>query len=71
MVAKYVELAATWSFAAGQTVGLELLLRRSRQEFTIDEPSRDFRRQFSSHSNIISDTLITPVKNASVFFDHC
>ena len=25
----------------------------------------------AAHSNIISDSLITPTKNASVFFDHC
>ena len=25
----------------------------------------------AAHSNIISDSLITPPKNASVFFDHC
>ena len=25
----------------------------------------------AAHSNIISDSLITPAKNASVFFDHC
>ena len=48
-----------------------LHVRCSQQEFKIDEFCRDFRRPPSRPLSSISDYLITPAKNASVFFDHC
>ena len=53
------------------------LLQHKLQVFVLLAPSRSMSSVVISvtcsadHSNIISDSLITPAKNASVFFDHC
>ena len=45
------------------------LVRHDRQKFPIDELCRDFPRLFTCP--LISDSLITQTKNASVFCDFC
>ena len=45
-----------------------VLVRVHRKELEINRCRLDFSRVFQ-HSNIIPDSLITPAKNASVFFD--
>ena len=51
-------------------LGFSLHVRRSRQEFEIDELCCHVHCS-ADHSNIISDSLITLVENTFVFFDHC
>ena len=53
-----------------QVLYSSLLVRLRRQKFTVDECCRVFVVCSAAHSNIISDSLITPAKNASIFSDH-
>ena len=57
-----------------QVLHSSVLVRICQQELEIDRSIAVIVISFgcsAAHYNIISDSMITPAKNASIFFDHC